>query len=215
MSKKSRYISLSKKNETQIKQGMDQARRGYTFLKDHVFNYTYTFFYKDKSELKKYTLNIRNSDFAHLCGIEYKNGNKNLGKDLIANRISWDKILIKSDGTTSLKLSVVASINLLFTIQSRIETGGRNLDLVYDKLIRTNKKVIGLGCKQSSGENLIPLSLLNLKTLNRNEQKAQRYEIVCVVRKNKQTNVFELIDCADSFDTKKTGIEFTNIESKT
>jgi hypothetical protein len=68
---------------------------------------------------------------------------------------------------------------------------------VYDKLLRTNKQILGLGCKQLSEEKLIPLSLLNLKTLNRNEKKALRYEIVCVIRKNKQTSSIELMDKVD------------------
>ncbi|EHQ8839725.1 PBECR4 domain-containing protein [Enterococcus faecalis] len=208
MSIKSEYIKLTKKNEIQIRQGMNYAKLGYKFLKEHVFNYTYTFFYEDSDELKKFTLNINNNDFAHLCGIEYKNGNKNFGKDLVDNRINWDKIFIKSDGTTSLKLAVIASIHLLFTTQSRIESGGRNLDLVYDKLLRTNKQILGLGCKQLSEEKLIPLSLLNLKTLNRNEKKALRYEIVCVIRKNKQTSSIELMDKVDFFDIEKLELEF-------
>lgn len=208
MSRKSEHIKLTKKNEMQIKQGMIYAKQGYIFLKEHVFNYTYTFFYEDSDELKKFTLNINNSDFAHLCGIEYKNGNKKLGKDLIDNRINWDKVFIKSDGTTALKLSVIASIHLLFTTQSRIESGGRNLDLVYDKLLRTNKQILGLGCKQLNEEKLVPLSLLNLKTLNRNQKKALRYQIVCVIRKNKQTSLIELMDKADLFDIERLELEF-------
>lgn len=202
------YIKLTKKNEIQIKQGMDHARKGFLFLKEHVFNYTYTFFYEDNDELKKYTLNITNGDFAHLCGVQYKNGNKKFGEDLVENRVSWDKVFIKRDGTTSLKLSVIASIHLLFTVQSRIESGDRSLDLVYDKLLRTNKEILGLGCKQLSEEKLIPLSLLNLKVLNRNEKKTLRYRVLCVIRENKQTHLFELVDKVDSICIEKLGIKF-------
>lgn len=208
MNHKNEYIKLTQINEVKIKEDMNRAKQAYIFLKKHVFNYTYSFFYKDRNNLKKFTLNISNNDFAHLCGIKYDNGNKNFGKDLLGNRLDWNKVYIKSDGTTSLKLAVISSIHLLFTVQSRIESGGKNLNLVYDKLIRTNKEILGLGCKQLSVEKIVPLSLLNLKTLNRNEKSVQRYKILCVIKKDRQTNLYELVDKVPSFEVENLKIDF-------
>lgn len=207
MAKKDEYIKFSEKKDSIIKNQMNNACIGYTYLKEHVFNYTYTFFYEDNKEIKKYILNINNNDFAHLCGIEYKNGNKNLGKDLVKKRVNWDKIWIKKDGTTLLKLNVIKSINLLFTIDTKIESGGKGLDLVYDKLIRTNRKILGIGCKQLNKENLIPLSLLNLSTSNKNNKQIKRYDVLCVIKKDKQTGKIELVDKTDTFDTSCLEIE--------
>lgn len=65
-----------------------------------------------------------------------------------------------------------------------------------------------MGCKQLSEEKLIPLSLLNLKVLNRNEKKTLRYRVLCVIRENKQTHLFELVDKVDSICIEKLGIKF-------
>ncbi len=202
------YVRFSEKKDVQIKQNMKYALSGYKFLKENVFNYTHTMYYFDNKVIQKFVLNISNNDFAHLCGIEYLNGNKNFGKDLMANRVNWDKIMIKKDGTTLLKLSVISSIHLLFTTNAQLESGGRCLDLVYDKMLRTNRLILGIGCKQLNSDNHIPLSLLDLRKFQRDRKKVNRYDIVCVIRKNKQNNQHELLECVDSFDAGVLGIEF-------
>lgn len=102
--------------------------------------------------------------FSHLCGITYKDGAEQFFKAILDKKLDLSKVKTKSDGTTTLKLSVLNSIHFLLSNQIQLTEGGCYLNLVFDKSIKTNKLVFALTLKFDDHKELYPNSLLNLKS---------------------------------------------------
>lgn len=112
------------------------------------------------------SIKFKSHHFSHLCGIKYQDGAEQFFKAILDKKLDLSKVKTKPDGTTSLKLQVLKSINLLLSEKVQITNNGSYLKLHFDKSIKTNKLILALTLNTDKNNQLYPNSLLNLKNKN-------------------------------------------------
>ncbi|WP_262315613.1 PBECR4 domain-containing protein [Lacticaseibacillus parakribbianus] len=112
------------------------------------------------------SMQVEQANFSHLCGLSYGTSGREFSRLAKRKRLSLDKLRVKSDGTSLLKLRVLDQLPRLIEPGVRLVTNGSLLMLKYDFALRTHQAIIGLTLSAYSGSRLLtPNSLLNLKTM--------------------------------------------------
>lgn len=119
-----------------------------------------------KTKHRTLVLICRKSNFMHLCGLDYYNGNNGrFYSDCKRGTLNFKEyfVKIKNDGNTSRKLQIIGCIGDLL-IQDKVKLLGNTVSILsnYDYILRTPAAIIGLGCSWD-GKNYFPKSILNLK----------------------------------------------------
>lgn len=128
------------------------------YLQDEFVNNT--IFFQTKTE--QLGVNLNKSNYMHLCGIFYRRGAKNYFEDAIENKLDLDGMLIKKDGSTFSKLSMLGLLPELFDEKLELTHSGRYLYLQFDHSIRTSSQRLAIALRDS-GVVSYPVSLLNLR----------------------------------------------------
>lgn len=141
-----------------------------------------TIFVQTKTE--QLGLNINKSNYMHLCGILYQRGAKNFFEDALSNKLDLASILIKKDGSTFSKLSMLGLITKLFDEKLELTHSGKYLYLQFDHSIRTSSQRFAIALRDR-GTISYPISFLNLRYEQR-FPRGQKIENIYAV--NKQTH---------------------------
>ncbi|WP_049336766.1 PBECR4 domain-containing protein [Staphylococcus hominis] len=141
-----------------------------------IVNKEIHYLYEDQGTDKILILKAKKNNFMHLCGVDYKlNGRKvspnhffSLVKD---NRINPDNLILKSDGTTILKLEAIVNLNQILTKNIKVLNGKIKFSSFnFDKGLRTRTQDFALALiddEKSDNKNLtVPYSLLKINTAN-------------------------------------------------
>ena len=111
---------------------------------------------------QKISVYFSESNFMHLCGLNYSRGAKKFFLDCLDKKLDISSLLVKKDGTTFQKLAILTSIPDLTSPHVRLTGSGRYLYLEFDYALRTKKQILALTLKDTS-KKVVPQSLLDLK----------------------------------------------------
>lgn len=141
-----------------------------------------TIFVKTKTE--QLGLNLNKSNYMHLCGALYQRGAKNYFEDALSNKLDLASMLIKKDGSTFSKLSMLGLIPNFFDEKLELTHSGKYLYLQFDHSIRTSSQRFAIALRDR-GTISYPVSFLNLR-YEQGFPHGQKIETIYAV--NKQTH---------------------------
>lgn len=130
------------------------------FFNEHFVN-KYVIYSTKNHEI---TIRFIRSNFMHLCGIKYQLGARKFFDDALENKLKKDRMLIKNDGTTYLKLSLLKDISSLITENISLTGNATYLHLKFDHALRTKRQILALTLLNEDFL-FIPISLLNLTSI--------------------------------------------------
>ena len=135
----------------------DELRHTASFLRNNITNKKILYVSDDR----EICLIFKESNFMHLTGIKYIDGPKVFFNACIGGRLDIDKVRVKVDNTTFLKLDVIGSIKDMLSIESvRLTSDGKIGQVYYDAGIRSNKMIYFISLKEKE-QIYIPTSLIH------------------------------------------------------
>ncbi|MDD2575193.1 MAG: PBECR4 domain-containing protein [Acholeplasmataceae bacterium] len=145
-----------------------------------------------KSASYEFSLNITKNNLMHLCGIDYIGGSRAFFDDSLDNKLSIDKIGIKTDDTTLLKLEVLSELDNITTKNVLLCPSNTLGQVRYHFAIRTNKKILMVALNEVGNDGkYVPISLINLRTIKNNPKGERVLSITCEDHENKK--LYDLI----------------------
>ena len=124
------------------------------FVNDNLINRLI----KYASENYTYDMIFNKSNFMHLCGVKYEKGASDFFRDILDDKLELDKIQIKDDGSTIVKLQIISNLQYLFDKNIFLGPSGRIGYTTYDGVIE--HKVMVLLLKRAKSV-YVPNSILN------------------------------------------------------
>ncbi|MCD2137158.1 PBECR4 domain-containing protein [Salinicoccus halitifaciens] len=187
-------MKLKKKDLETIK----EAHSYYDQLIGEPLIYVYV---GDKNKYKYLKVDFRSSNFMHLCGVNYYHKGRISPKEfynaLSHNNLDLDKVDIKKDGTTQLKLQVIKDIKFLNTCQMRVVDNQLTLfHAEFEKSLK-RKNFLLLGLRYTK-EFYVPSSIFNARTV---KLKTNLCEVLAVFRG--EISKDKKLDAKPSFDLEK------------
>lgn len=159
--KPTEYKKLSFNELKKFEYYLEHIRKAAFFFKEHFISKEMIY----STEKEATSVIFTKSNFMHLCGIEYETGPAEFFNLALLKQIDLAKVLIKRDGTTFQKLSVLSSIDFLLSSEITLSPGATYLYIYFDKALRTRKQVFALTLLNDDNS-FVPNSLLNLKQMN-------------------------------------------------
>lgn len=147
--------------QERLKKYINDIENAALFFENHFINKEVVY----STDEENISIIFKRSNFMHLCGIKYDDGAREFFYAAINNRLDINKIKVKSDGTTFLKLSLLKSINFLLSSEITLTDNAIYLNIAFDKALKTKKQVFALTLINNN-HSFIPQSLLNLKNIN-------------------------------------------------
>ncbi|MBC1935919.1 hypothetical protein HCA69_06030 [Listeria grandensis] len=160
---------------------LQQLTAGHAFFKEHFVNKRVIYFYKEKHEIKQFSIYMVKTNFMHLCGVKYRGGAASFYHDIQNKTLRIDDIETKSDGTTTQKLQVLPLLHELLNKHVKVCSQGHYLRLTYDKAIRSNKSILAITLKYASTDKYVPTSLLNLRN-GKYDTLTPSFPVICIIR---------------------------------
>lgn len=114
----------------------------------------------------KLNLNFRGMNVPHLFGLYQPGGSSRLWADLKKHSLRVDKIYVKRDRSTLLKISAMQSIQELFEGECRLTKSGVYQKVRFERGLRTSKLILMVGFDHDGNGVAYPKTALNLKRLN-------------------------------------------------
>lgn len=155
------YRKLNINDLKKFEYSLEHIRNAANFFKDHFLSKEMIY----STEKGTTSVIFKRSNFMHLCGIQYEAGATEFFNLALLKQIDLNKVLIKNDGTTFQKLSVLSSIDFLINPDITLSSGAIYLHLSFDKALRTKTKVFALTLINDD-HLFVPQSLLNLRFIN-------------------------------------------------
>lgn len=159
--------------ESQIVDCLKEGQVSY----ETILNKEIHYIYKKNGQYRELVLKAKKNGFMHLCGIESYLDPKTKRAvspshfyELVkSDNISPSHLVIKTDGTTTLKLNVIKYLNELLNHKIRvIDDQVIFYDFSFDRGLRTGREIFALALVESGKYVYSPYSLLNLKAPNTN-----------------------------------------------
>lgn len=156
------------------------------------------YIYEKDNQYKEIVLLARRNDFMHLCGVKAYLDPKTkrpVTKGHFYNLVKTDKIspsflVIKSDGTTVLKLGVIKYLKYLLSPGIRVIDGEISLhNFTFETGLRTGKEIFALALIETdhNSSTFSPFSLLDLKVENGQQMKGS-YKVHSVFIRDRYGN---------------------------
>lgn len=156
------YRRLSAKESLTIVNYFPVLSKVTLFLKENIIG-KYIYIMTDESCI---TLTFSESNFMHLCGLDYKGGSNKFFNACLNEKLEINNIKVKTDGTSFQKLRVINQIEDIFKMPSQIASSGTFLNLRFDSAIRTKKQIAAITLLNDR-TTYVPQSLLNLKNMKK------------------------------------------------
>ncbi|MCJ1908433.1 PBECR4 domain-containing protein [Planococcus ruber] len=147
------------------------------------------YIYEKDNTYKKVIFKAKRNDFMHLCGVTYLNpktkvevSRKHFYELVKDDKISPSFLIEKADGTTELKLQVIANLKDILTPKIRVIDGQVTFaSFSFDTGLRTGRQIFALALIEENpqSEIFVPYSLLNLQT-DKNNQLKKSYPVHCI-----------------------------------
>lgn len=214
--KKNEYRNLNPKDTIKIIKFFPNLLNTTLFIKENLIGKA-MYILTEETYVK---LVVTESNFMHLCGIEYREGANKFFNACLNNKLEINSIKIKNDGTTYQKLKVINQLENLFSNPCQLTTGNSYLKLQFDAAIRTRKQIVALAMGNNR-DSYYPLSLLDLKGMRHFETGDK---VICIytidllsntlttIFKEKEWNVIECKSEKNGFEIKRKKKEiFINI----
>lgn len=147
--------------QERLKKYINDIENAALFFENHFINKEVVY----STDEENISIIFKRSNFMHLCGVKYDDGAREFFYAAINNRLDINKIKVKSDGTTFLKLSLLKSINFLLSSEITLTDNAIYLNIAFDKALKTKNQVFALTLINNN-HLFIPQSLLNLKNIN-------------------------------------------------
>lgn len=202
------YQRLSAKETLTIVNYFPVLSKVTVFLKENIIG-KYIYIMTDESCI---TLTFSESNFMHLCGLDYKGGSNKFFNACLSEKLEINNIKVKTDGTSFQKLRVVNQIEDIFKMPSQLASSGTFLNLKFDSSIRTKKQIAAITLLNDR-TTYVPQSLLNLKSM---KHFPSSKNVICIYTEDmddKDINIL-FIDREWSIQEKKECVKTPKIDKK-
>lgn len=147
--------------QEKLKKYLNDIEEAAIFFEKHFVNKKVIY----STQTESISVIFKRSNFMHLCGVKYTDGANEFFNAAISHNLALNKIKIKKDGTTFLKLALLKSVNFLLSTDITLTDGALYLNVAFDKALKTPKQIFALTLINHH-HSFIPQSLLSLKRIN-------------------------------------------------
>ena len=137
-----------------------------TFYKNELSNGNIIYAFKQDNKIKEFIVKYGRENFAHLTGLKFdRKSAKEMLEDLVAGKTEQNAILLKNDGTTFQKLSVLEKAKELIGTDAVVLNKLSNVQskrLKFSEALRTEDSQMLMALKDFEAEIYRPYSLINL-----------------------------------------------------
>lgn len=173
-------------NDTKTLSSLKSGQAAYETVVDKEIHYVYL---NEKSNTyHELVFKAHKHNFLHLCGVDYydpktrrKYSAKQFYEFLKTNRISIEGI--KKKGYSDQKLQIISQLKDLTRCETLriIDKETVYLNLVFDRAIRSRRKVFGLALENDRHSGcFFPLSLINLKSNPKGDTLDKGHPVQCI-----------------------------------
>jgi len=135
---------------------------------------------------------IAGKNVPHLLGLLQEGPQEALWKDLKRHNLRKDRLFIKQDGSTFLKIAAMSHTQEMLEVSSRLCKAGRLLNVRFDAGVRTSKMILMIGLENISPGKYVAITALESHKLKlpKSEEILEIYTLKRGIPEDKQERVY-------------------------